>query len=191
MPAPPQAPALPVGSAPRVHPTAYPPYGYAPAPQVINNITVTAMAPPTPTVVVLAGPAGGPSLLVRALWFLFIGLWLGPLWIVVAWLLLLSLIGLPLGLLMVNRLPQVMTLKPLGSRTTVAVHNGVVVVSQSRPPQRPFLARALYFVLVGSWFSLVWLVLAYTLIVATLGLALPLAFWMCDRVPAVTTLARQ
>ena len=85
MPAPPQPAALPAGSAAGAYPTAYPPYGYTPAPQVINNITVTAMAPPTPAVVVMTGPAG-PSLLVRALWFLFIGLWLGPLWIVVAWL---------------------------------------------------------------------------------------------------------
>jgi hypothetical protein len=92
---------------------------------------------------------------------------------------------------MINRIPQVMTLKPVRTRTTVAMYNGVMVVSQARPLQYPFLARALYFLVVGWWASLVWLVLTYTIIVATLGLGLPLAFWMCDQVPAITTLARQ
>lgn len=170
---------------------AYPVYVYGPAPQVVNNINVTAMAAPAAPLVVLAGQNSGPNLLVRALWFLFIGLWLGPLWIALAWLLLVTVIGLPLGLLMINRIPQVMTLKPIRTRTAVTVQNGVMVVSQVRPEQYPFVARAAYFLLVGWWFSLVWLVLTYTLIVATLGLGLPLAFWMCDRVPAVTTLARQ
>jgi hypothetical protein len=128
VPAPPQSGTLPVGSVPGTYPTPYPPYHYAPAPQIINNITVMAMAPPTPAVVVVAGQAGGPNLLVRALWFLFIGLWLGPLWLVVAWLLLLSIIGLPLGLLMINRLPQVMTLKPLGSWTTVTVQKSLFML---------------------------------------------------------------
>ncbi len=171
---------------------AYPVYVYGPAPQVVNNINVSTAPPVAPTpLVVVAGQNGGPSLLVRALWFLFIGLWLGPLWITVAWLLLVTIIGLPLGLLMINRIPQVMTLKPVRTRTTVAVHNGVMVVSQARPLQYPFLARALYFLVVGWWASLVWLVLTYAIIVATLGLGLPLAFWMCDQVPAITTLARQ
>jgi uncharacterized membrane protein YccF (DUF307 family) len=172
---------------------AYPVYVYGPAPQVVNNINVSTAPPVVPATpfVVVAGQNTGPNLLVRALWFLFIGLWLGPLWIVLAWLLLVTIIGLPLGLLMINRIPQVMTLKPLRTRTTVAMHNGVMLVSQARPLQYPFLARALYFLVVGWWASLVWLVLTYTIIVATLGFGLPLAFWMCDQVPAVTTLARQ
>jgi hypothetical protein len=105
---------------------AYPVYVYGPAPQVVNNINVTA-APAAPPVVVIGGQNSSPNLLVRALWFLFIGLWLGPLWIALAWLLLITVIGLPLGLLMINRIPQVMTLKPARTRTTVAMYNGVMV----------------------------------------------------------------
>jgi hypothetical protein len=52
------------------------------------------------------------------------------------------------------------------------------------------LLRAVYFLLIGWWFSAVWLLLAWVLTLVTGGLALPLSFWMFDRVPALTTLAR-
>jgi uncharacterized membrane protein YccF (DUF307 family) len=128
---------------------------------------------------------------VRGLYFLFIGLWLGAIWTSVAWLLLVSVIGLPLGLLMLNRLPQVMTLKPVRTQTQVTMQGNVVMVSQSALAQRSFLVRAIYFVLIGWWFSGLWLVTAWALIGATFGLALPLAFWMFDRTPAIVSLARQ
>jgi hypothetical protein len=124
----------------------------------------------------------------RSLWFLFIGLWFGAFWTAITWLFVISLIGLPLGLLMVNRLPQVMTLKPAAFHLRITVQNGVVVVSQGWAPQRPFLARMLYFLLVGWWASGLWLLMAW--VFAAIWLGLPLAFWMFNRVPAVTTLAR-
>ncbi len=172
---------------------AQPAYGYlapayAPAVQVVNNINITSVAAPSPALVL--GQDAGPSLLVRALWFLFIGLWLGAACTVLAWLLLLTIIGLPLGLYIINRLPRIMTLKPVPLRLHVTVQNGVTIVRQGAVAQRPFAVRALYFLLVGSWASLVWLLIAWALVGATLGLGLPLAFWMFDRVPAVTTLAR-
>ncbi len=52
----------------------------------------------------------GPGLLIRAIYFIFIGLWLGGVWTTIAWILTVSIIGLPLGLMMLNRIPQVMTL---------------------------------------------------------------------------------
>lgn len=170
---------------------AQPIYGYPPAPQVVNNITVAASAPaPAPPFVVVQQNASGPSLIVRVLWFLFIGLWLGAICTVLAWLLNVTIIGLPLGLYIINRLPQIMTLKPVASHLQVTMQNGVAVVSQVRAPQRPFLVRALYFLLVGWWASGLWLLVAWLLVGATLGLGLPLAFWMFDRVPLVTTLGR-
>jgi hypothetical protein len=150
----------------------------------VNTVNVLPASSP---VVVVQQPSG-PSLPVCGLWFLFIGLWFGAIWTVIAWLFVVSLIGLPLGLLMVNRLPQVMTLKPAASHLRVTVQNGVVVVSQGRAPQRLFLARTLYFLLVGWWASGLWLCIAW--VFAALWLGLPLAFWMFNRVPAVTTLAR-
>jgi uncharacterized membrane protein YccF (DUF307 family) len=50
------------------------------------------------------------SVLVRILYFLVIGWWLSFIWMGVAWILSASIIGLPLGLVMVNRVPFVFTL---------------------------------------------------------------------------------
>jgi uncharacterized membrane protein YccF (DUF307 family) len=132
----------------------------------------------------------GPGCLIRGLYFLFIGLWLGAIWMFVAWFFNITIIGLPVGLSMLNTLPQVMTLRPRRVQTTVSVVNGATVVRQGTIAQHPFLLRALYFIVIGFWFSLVWLIIAWIISGFTLGLGLPIAFWMFDRVPAVTTLAR-
>ena len=160
--------------------------------QTINVTVQTPAAVPTPTpVIVLAQQAAGPGCLVRALYFCFVGLWLGALWTGLAWFLLVTVIGLPLGLLMLNRIPQVMTLKPVRTQTQVTTTGGVVVVSQGRVAQHAFWLRALYFVMIGWWLSGAWLGAAWAIVGFSLGLGLPLAFWMFDRTPAIVTLARQ
>lgn len=135
-------------------------------------------------------PNPGPGCLVRGLYFIFVGSWLGLIWILAAWFFNLTIIGLPIGLAMINRLPQVMTLRPLRVQTTVEMRNGTPVVRQTPLAQPPFILRALYFIAIGFWFSLVWMLLAWIFTTLTVGLGLPLAFWMFDRVPCVTTLAR-
>ena len=132
----------------------------------------------------------GPGCLVRALYFIFIGLWLGLIWVVLAWFFNLTILGLPIGLAMLNRIPQVMTLRPVRNQTTVEMHDGAPVVRQSPLKQHPFLLRALYFIVIGFWFSLIWMLVAWLLTGITLGLGFPISFWMFDRVPAVTTIAR-
>jgi uncharacterized membrane protein YccF (DUF307 family) len=132
----------------------------------------------------------GPGCLVRGLYFIFVGSWLGLIWILAAWFFNLTILGLPLGLAMINRIPQVMTLRPVRVQTLVEVQNGAPVVHQTPLKQAPFLLRALYFIVIGFWLSLVWMLLAWIFTGLTLGLGLPLAFWMFDRVPAITTLAR-
>ncbi|MHB8932895.1 MAG: YccF domain-containing protein [Bellilinea sp.] len=132
----------------------------------------------------------GPGCLIRILYFIFVGLWLGGIVTVAAWILIVSIIGLPFGLWLLNRLPQIMTLKPVQTQARVTVVDGKVVYRETRPPQFPFLLRALYFILIGWWFSAIWLALAWLLTGLSLGLGLPLAFWMFDQVPAITTLAR-
>ena len=132
----------------------------------------------------------GPGLLIRVLWFLFIGWWLGLIWVLIAWFFNLTIIGLPLGLAMINNIPQVMTLRPSRVYTVVENRNGTQVIRQRSLEQNPFLLRALYFLVIGCWFSLVWMLLAWLISLVTLGLAFPISFWMFDRVPAVTTLAR-
>jgi len=132
----------------------------------------------------------GPGLLIRVLWFLFIGWWLGLIWVLIAWFFNLTIIGLPLGLFMINNTPQVMTLQPTRVQTVVDARNGTQVIRQLPLEQPPFLLRALYFLVIGFWFSLVWMLLAWLISLVTLGLAFPLSFWMFNRVPCVTTLAR-
>src|SRR5215216_5524798 len=92
----------------------------------------------------------GPGLLVRALYFILVGWWFSGIWAAFAWILCITIIGLPLGLYMLNRLPQVVTLKP-ASRDLVVTASGRVVDVRVR--QRPFLLRAIYFVLIGWWLS--------------------------------------
>jgi len=132
----------------------------------------------------------GPGLLIRVLWYLFIGWWLGLIWVLIAWFFNLTIIGLPLGLFMINNTPQVMTLQPTRVQTVVDARNGTQVIRQLPLEQPPFLLRALYFLVIGFWFSLVWMLLAWLISLVTLGLAFPLSFWMFNRVPCVTTLAR-
>lgn len=132
----------------------------------------------------------GPGLLVRALYFIFFGLWLGGVWTTIAWILVVSIIGLPLGLLMLNRLPQVMTLKPVRENRYLLQKDGQWVMRSYTREQPSFLVRALYFIFIGWWFSALWLLSAWAISGITLGLGLPLAFWMFDRVPAITTLSR-
>jgi len=134
--------------------------------------------------------SSGPGCLVRGLYFIFVGSWLGLLWILAAWFFNLTILGLPIGLAMINLIPQIMTLKPKRVQTTVVMENGQSVVKQVAIKQHPFLLRALYFILIGFWFSLVWMLLAWVFTFLTLGFGLPLAFWMFDRAPAITTLAR-
>ncbi|MEA5077297.1 MAG: YccF domain-containing protein [Anaerolineaceae bacterium] len=132
----------------------------------------------------------GPGCLVRGLYFIFVGSWLGAIWMLIAWFLNVTIIGLPLGLAMLNRLPQIMTLRPERMQTTVVTRNGNTYVNQTPLPQRSFIGRAFYFILIGWWFSLIWMIIAWLIAGITLGLGLPVAFWMFDRVPEITTLAR-
>lgn len=127
----------------------------------------------------------GVNLLLRALYFIFFGLWFSGIWAVIAWFLCVTIIGLPFGLWMLNRLPQVTTLQAQRDDLTVTSDGRVF---SSRVEQRPFLLRALYFLLIGWWFSAIWMAAAWALSSSIIGL--PLGFLMFNAVPAVITLQR-
>ena len=127
----------------------------------------------------------GPGLLVRALYFILFGLWFSGIWAAVAWVLCVTIIGLPFGLWMLNRLPQVVTLKPSRSDLVLTTTGRVL---ERDVPQAPFLLRALYFLLIGWWLSAVWIAVAWALCASIIGMVI--GFWMFDRVPAIITLAR-
>jgi uncharacterized membrane protein YccF (DUF307 family) len=127
----------------------------------------------------------GANLLLRAIYFVVFGLWFSAIWAAAAWVLCVTVIGLPLGLYMLNRLPQVTTLRPQRGDLVIS-SRGEVYRAEIR--QRPFVVRALWFVLVGWWFSALWLAAAWALCTVVIGM--PIGFWMFDRVPGVVTLGR-
>ena len=119
----------------------------------------------------LIAPPSGPNIILRLLYFVAVGWWLGLIVSVLTWFLNITLIGLPLGLWLINRLLTIMTMRP--QEQTWKIKEGVLVKGKD---QRAFLVRALYFIAIGWWFSAVWLVLAYVLVFTIIGIVL--AFWM-------------
>jgi len=109
-----------------------------------------------------------PGCLWQLLWFAFVGWWL----------------GIPLGVKMLNSVPTVMALRKPPRR--VMIEDGRQVLVET--PQRPFIVRALWFVLVGWWLSALWIEVAYFFCLTIVGL--PLGFWMFDLTPTVATLRR-
>ena len=106
-----------------------------------------------------------------------------------AWALNVTIIGLPLGLWILNRIPTVMTLRPMRRDLMVDRRaDGREIVRVSDRPQASLLVRAIWFLLIGWWLSGLWAAAAYVAAVTIVGL--PIAFWMYNRLPAVTTLFR-
>ncbi|MBC8446845.1 MAG: YccF domain-containing protein [Chloroflexi bacterium] len=125
----------------------------------------------------------------RVLWFIFIGWHVTLYWILVAWALNVTIVGLPLGLWMLNRVPLVLTLKPVGIYTVSDIENGKVVSVRYEGVRQHFWpGRLLYFLVIGWWFSLLWSLAAWALCASIIGL--PFGVWMLNRMPAVTTLHR-
>jgi uncharacterized membrane protein YccF (DUF307 family) len=130
----------------------------------------------------------GMPLLVRIVYFLLFGWWATGVWINIAWFLNATIIGLPLGLWMLNRVPQVLTLRPT-KQLIIAYERGEQVrVHVASLPQRLWLLRLLYFALIGWWLSWLWANGAWLISATIIGL--PLAIWMFNRLPALTTLMR-
>ncbi|WP_435360023.1 YccF domain-containing protein [Haloarchaeobius sp. DFWS5] len=116
------------------------------------------------------------SLLVRAIWFLLVGWWLTFVAINVAWFLNITIIGIPLGVKLINRVPWLLTLKerrPLDS-------------DADGRSQHSLLVRAIYFVFVGWWLSLLWANLAWLVSATIIGL--PVGIIMFNYLPYFTSL---
>ncbi len=128
-----------------------------------------------------------PGCLVQILWFAFIGIWLGQVWMVVAWVLMLTIVGIPLGVMMLNKIPWIIALRsePLTVRVSKTLE-GELRTQTIQPAQVPMILRALYFILIGWWLSALWMEAAYAMCVSIIGL--PIGFWMFDRVPAILSL---
>ncbi len=127
-------------------------------------------------------------LLLRILYFFLFGWWATGVWINVAWFLNITVIGLPAGLWMLNRVPQVLTLRPMRQMVVISDRGGQGEIRTTGLPQHPWPLRLLYFVLIGWWLSLLWSNLAWAICATVIGL--PVGIWMFNRLPALTTLMR-
>jgi len=138
--------------------------------------------------VVIVQNKKGPGCLVQALWFLFVGWWLGAILISIAWVLNVTIIGIPLGMSILNNIPKVLALQEPNTETKTVTAQGRMVISESEQPQLNFWIRAAYFVLIGWWWSGIWLAIAYALC-GTIIL-MPIGLNMFRSTPAMTTLRK-
>ncbi|MDX1615468.1 MAG: hypothetical protein R3300_14240 [Candidatus Promineifilaceae bacterium] len=130
-------------------------------------------------------PVSEIPFILRVIWFFVLGWELTALWILIAWALNATILGLPLGLWMINRVPQVLTLKARKGTWEVDDEGR----RRHRDAEQPaLLVRAVYFLLIGWWFSLIWAAFGWLLCISILGL--PLGVPMLHRLPRVTTLQR-
>lgn len=125
-----------------------------------------------------------PSILVRAVWFIFVGWWLTGIWLSVAWLLNLTIVGIPLGIKMINKAPYVLSLKHLSNTSDV----DEVEVGRSSGKSPNLVIRAIYFVFIGWWASGLLMMFAYLISLTIVGL--PFAIMLFNYLPYVVSLKR-
>lgn len=143
----------------------------------------------SPTVVIRERTGSEPGCLIQALWYLAVGWWLGAAAISLAWVLNVTVIGLPLGMAILNNIPKALALQePRTSLRGTMRRDGTLLLSENSAPQQPFWLRTVYFLLIGWWWSGIWLGVAYALC-ATI-LLMPLGLEMFRLTPAMTTLRR-
>jgi uncharacterized membrane protein YccF (DUF307 family) len=129
-----------------------------------------------------------PGCLVSGLWFIFFGWWIGGLATLTAWLLGVTIIGLPVSLFILNNLPFLLVLQPPSSETVTTITAQGTVTQNREMKQINWFLRAIYFLLVGWWWSLIWMILSYIVCLTIIGL--PLGLLMFRLAPAMTTLKR-
>lgn len=129
-----------------------------------------------------------PGLFVRALYFIFIGWWAGLFWLNIGYFFVLTVIGLPVGLMMLNRLPAVLTLKPASQQVNINITGNTTNINISGAQQVNFLIRAVYFIFIGWWAGLLVAELAYLLFVFIV--TIPVGAMLLNMLPTVITLRK-
>ena len=130
-----------------------------------------------------------PGCLIQIIWFFLVGIWLGEIWTAAAWILIVTVIGLPFGVKMINMLPKVIALREPEHQVRITHRTDGTEIQQVVPVEQVHIVlRGFYFILVGWWLSAVWMQAAYTLCASVIGL--PFGFWMFDYVPVLLSLHR-
>lgn len=138
---------------------------------------------------VIVNEGKSPNIILRFLWFIFIGTWVGWFVISVAFICEATIIGIPVALYLFDRTPAIMTLKARRSRLAISRNaQGRLESRELRPKQHNIGLRIVYFIFIGWWFTGLWIAAAAALAATILGV--PVAFWMVDQVPFVSSLAR-
>lgn len=128
-------------------------------------------------------PARRAPLSLRAAWFAVAGIALTLLWVIVAWLALISVFGRVVAIRMLDHAPEVLTLHMGNWQPAASTTHPVPYASSSYP----IPMRAVYFLLIGWWASLLWLILGYLAVLTVVGA--PLAQRMFAAAPTVAYLA--
>ncbi len=130
----------------------------------------------------------GPHFLLRVLWYFLVGWWLTGISLAVGYLAGLTIIGLPLAFWVFNRTGTILTLRPRMQTTTISESGNVTTISHAHRKQRSLLLRAIYFVLIGWWAALLWMIVAYFFCLAII--LIPVGIMMLNRLPEIYTLHR-
>jgi uncharacterized membrane protein YccF (DUF307 family) len=133
-------------------------------------------------------PTEQHSIVVRAVWYVLVGWWASGIWLSIAWFLNVTIIGIPIGIKMINFVPKIISLKNTQNTqiiTSDEVGTSVTVQSQE---QRSLVVRGIYFVFIGWWVSGIWMSVAWLISITIIGL--PFAIWMYNMLPMVVSLYR-
>ena len=121
-------------------------------------------------------------LLVRLIYFLLIGWWAGLLASAVGYLLSISIIGLPFGLILLNRLPVIIFMQEPGEACPDGYNHRHI------NEELPFLLRVVWFIFIGWELGFFVISIGYLCCITVIGI--PLGIWILNRVPLALTLSR-
>ena len=125
--------------------------------------------------------------LVRVLYYVFIGWWFGLLWALLSWLVYATVIGAPLGAVMLNKVPGMISLKQGEKSMKVVSDASGYGAVEEKPQQRRWWIRVIYYPF-GLIFSLIAILLGWLLCVFLI--TLPLGIMLFNKVPAIASLHR-
>lgn len=127
------------------------------------------------------------GLIVRFFYFWFIGWWFGLFWALLSWVMYATVIGAPLGAVMMNKVPGAISLKSRQKDIKVITTENGYKVSEVKKQQHPIWVRILYYP-IGLVLSLLLIFLGWFLCVFLI--TMPLGIVVFNAVPAVTSLHR-